>query len=82
MTQIEYENEMKRLNDAMYEETRVLREQLQKINNRNASIKQEILRLKSEQLDFSRQYHAISNDIHSIKQKYADKKHELYVQLV
>ena len=35
-----------------------------------------------EQLEFSRQYHAISDQIHTIKQKYQDKKHALYVQRV
>ena len=80
MTQIEYDNEMKRLNDALYAETHELRELLQVINNKNADVKQRIMELKMEQLEYSRQYHAISDQIHTIKQKYQDKKHALYVQ--
>lgn len=80
MTQIEYDNEMKRLNDAMYEETHALREQLQRINENNSRIKKEIMRLKMEQIEFSGMYHAICDDIHTIKQKYQDLKHQLYVQ--
>lgn len=48
MTQIEYDNEMKRLNDAQYAETHELREQLQVINNKNADVKQRIMELKME----------------------------------
>ena len=82
MTQLEYDKEMQRLNDAQYAETHELREQLQVINNKNADVKQRIMELKMEQLEFSRQYHAISYQIHTIKQKYQDKKHALYVQRV
>lgn len=80
MTQIEFDNEMKRLNDEMYNETHALREKLQEINKKNTAIKTAICQLKMEQLQYSNEYHAISDQIHTIKQKYNDLKHEVYLQ--
>ena len=79
LTQVEYDAEMKRLNDEMYNETHTLREKLQEINKKNTAIKTAICQLKMEQLQYSNEYHQISDEIHTIKQKYNDLKHEVYL---
>ena len=80
LTQVEYDAEMKRLNDEMYNETHALHEKLQEINKKNVAVKTAICQLKMEQLQYSNEYHQISDEIHTIKQKYNDLKHEVYLQ--
>ena len=80
LTQIEYDAEMKRLNDELYNETHALHEKLQEINKKNTAVKTAICQLKMEQLQYSGEYHRISDEIHVIRQKYAELKHEIYLQ--
>ena len=79
MTQSDYDREMQRLNSEMYRETHALHLQLQEISHQNTEIKTKICALKMQQLQLSNVCHTISDQIHSIKQKYNDLKHQVYL---
>lgn len=80
MTQIQYDAEMRRLNNQRNIETRPLYQQLEAINQKRNEINQQICNLKMEMLRQGNEYSQICSKIHDINNKYSDMKHELYLQ--
>lgn len=73
LNQIEYDVEMKRLNDEMFRELQPLRAKAQEICDKRYELKSQVTKLGFE-------YNDVLTAIRETKQKYAELKHEIYLQ--
>lgn len=80
LSQCEYDSQMAQINNEIQSIVAPIQAKINQLANRRASIKRKMAELRVEEAEISRTHFNLCDEVRKIKQKYNDRKSELYLQ--
>lgn len=80
MTQVEYDAQMKELNNQKHAELAPLRNEMERIEKEKAFINQQMDQLRMKSRELGSRYYSLCSQAKAIKEHYNERKHDLYVE--